>query len=421
MIRIDRTRPRGVHPLVLGLVGLAAVAAAAAWGQGTPSGEVGPLALGASVEGVLAGIQGRETVVFHTYVVTIPPGTGQVTVRVEGFGSDVDLALKLGAPITAYADVDHLDTSADPNPSHTIAAPAAGPLYVDVMNLLPAPARYRLTVTAAPAAAAGIAKAPPIPTPGTVDPLLGTFEGDDLRVVVMGGDGNYAGELVMLRTGRRLPFGARGGDGRLTGAFVAEGARFPFTAELAGASLTIASDGAAYVTRRLAAAPDPVLAEGAHAVLTRDNALAFVEALAFSLAEVGYEITLTDADRQELLRTIAARYADLPQPDQLVLAQSREVWTRVQAHWPQATADERQEFFLAVFVLAFGEETVLQALQEADVNGGGGACASIDACMATYAPEAYADAAAAQGCWAAAGCASYDPQFDTYSYESWDY
>lgn len=426
MIPVDRTRSRRDRPLAVALALLLVATGVPAWAQGTPSGEYGALALGGSAEGVLAGIQGLETVVFHTYVVTIPPDSGPVSVWVEGFGSDVDLALNLGAPIHAYADADHLDTSTDPNPSHTIEAPVAGPLYVDVMNLLPTPARYRLTVTAAPAGdAPGKGKAAPRPLPRGDDPLLGTFEGHDLRVTVMGGDGNYTGELVPLLSGQRYPFGANGGDGRLTGAFLADGTRFRFAAELAGDTLTVTSDGAVYVTQRLAAANDPVLAEGEHAILTRDNALAFIEALEFSLVEVGYQIALTDADRLELLQAMADRYVILPQPDQVVLARSREVWTRVRTHWPEATADEREEFHIAVFVLAFGEEAVLQALQEARESraggGGGGACDTIDACMATFAPDAYADATAAQGCWAAAGCESYDPQFDEYTYDSYTY
>lgn len=424
MTPVDRTRPRRDRSLALALALLLVATGHPAWAQGTPSGEYGALALGGSVEGVLAGIQERETIVFHTYVVTIPPGSGPVTVRVEGFGSDIDLALNLGTPIFAYADADHLDTSTDPDPRHTIAAPVAGPLYVDVMNLEPAPARYRLTVTTEPdERSPGLGKAKPRAATGAGDPLLGTFEGDDLRITVMGGDGNYAGELILLLAGQRYPFGADGGDGRLAGVFLADGARFRFAAELASDTLTLTSDGAAFVTRRLAAADDPVLAEGEHAILTRGNALAFIEALEFSLVEVGYQIALTDADRLALVEAIAERYALLPQPDQVVLARSREVWTRIRAHWPRSTADEREEFFLAVFVLAFGEDEVLKALQEARANGGGGgggACDSIDSCMATYAPDAYADATAAQGCWAAAGCESYDPQFDTYTYESWE-
>jgi hypothetical protein len=420
MISVDRTRSRRGRLPALAFALLLAAIGVHAWAQGTPSGEYGALALGGSVEGVLVGIQGRETVVFHTYVVTIPPGSGPVTVRVEGFGSYVDLAPNLGTSITAQAHADHLDTSSDPNPRHTIEAPVAGPLYVDVMNLMPTSARYRLTVSGAPAATEPGLGEPP--TTGTGDPLVGTFEGDDLRVTVMGSGGNYTGELVLLRSGHRYPFGADGGDGRLTGAFLADGARFRFAAELAGDTLTLTSDGAVFVTQRLAAADDPVLAQGDHAILTRDNALAFIEALEFSLVEVGYPIALTDVDRLELLGVVADRYAVLPQPDQVVLARSREVWNRVQLHWPEANADEREEFLIAVFVLAFGEEAVLKALQEAKGSGGGGgACDTIDTCMATFAPEAYADATAAQGCWASAGCESYDPQFDEYTYESYGY
>ena len=61
----------GLSALVLALALVTSVAA-----QGAPSGEHGSLALGGSVEATLAPVQGEELVVYHTYVVTIPPGSG---------------------------------------------------------------------------------------------------------------------------------------------------------------------------------------------------------------------------------------------------------------------------------------------------------------------------------------------------------
>lgn len=424
------------------------VATAAA--QGSPSGEYGSLPLGGSVEGTLAPVQGEELVVYHSYVVTIPPGSGPVTVSVEGFGSDIDLALRLGAPIVDYGDVDFLDVSDDPDPSHTIAVPAAGPLYVDVLNLLPAPARYRLSVIAAPAPAT---PTPANPLAAPSDPLLGTFAGDGLQVRVSGAEGGYQGELTLA--GQVYPFEASAIAGRLEGSFTSGSSSFAFTAVLVGDTLTLTSGGASYVTLRVPEAPvaplnplgapapagspdgtsasaphDPVLAHGSAATLTRDNALAFIEALVFSLAQVGFDQGVSDLEQRQLLEAIAQNYAALPPSDQAVLAQARQVWSRVQANWSAAGEQERTEFVLGVFVLAFGEEAVQQAIGSAPAHrsaaggasagGAGSACGTIDECMSRYAPEAYQDTINAQGCWAAAGCESYDPIDNSFTYDSFD-
>ncbi len=147
-----RTTRRRALDLATILVATAVLASTSA--QGMPSGEYGELPIGGSVEGTLAPVQGEELVGYHTYVLTIPPGSGPVTVTVEGFASDIDLALKLGSPILDFGDVDHLDVSEEPNPRHTLASPPAGPLYIDVLNLLPTPARYPLSVVAEASAAA---------------------------------------------------------------------------------------------------------------------------------------------------------------------------------------------------------------------------------------------------------------------------
>ncbi len=443
---------------------LALAAGVSASAQGTPSGEYGSLPLGGSVEGTLAPIVGDEVVVYHTYVVTVPAGTRSVTVSVEGLGSDIDLALKLGAPIVDFGDVDHLDLSEEPNPSHTFVSPPAGPLYVDVLNLLPSPARYRLSVVADDPAAATSAPAASAANPlaSTSDPLTGTFEGDGLLVRLDGGVGAYEGVLTLA--GQSYPFEASGGDGYLEGTFFSGGSSFAFSARLAGDTLTLTSGGTTYLTVRASqetgpanplagagaaspavstpaapaapatraapAAPpahDPVLAQGPAATLTQDNALALIEALEFSLAQVGYVYTVSELERQQLLQAIAQNYATLAPAEQTVLAQAREIWTRVQNNWAAAGEDERSEFVLGVFTLAFGEEAVQQAVATSpspgSAGGGGGTglgCDSVDACMSRYTPDAYQDMVNAQGCWAAAGCESYAPVDNSFTYESYD-
>jgi hypothetical protein len=136
-VRPRRSSPPRSTPLAAALL-VAALWAPFAAAQ-TPSGEYGAVPIGGSVEGVLAALVEQGGVVYHTYTVSVP-APGPVTISVEGFGSDLDLALKFGAPILDYRDVDHLDTSEDGNPTFTFQAPAAGVLYVDVLNLLPAAA-----------------------------------------------------------------------------------------------------------------------------------------------------------------------------------------------------------------------------------------------------------------------------------------
>ena len=450
-----RWREAGRRAVCLATILFATALFMAASAQGTPSGEYGALSVDGSAEGTLAPVLGDEVVVYHTYVITIPPGSGPVTVSVEGFGSDIDLALKLGSPILDYGDVDHLDVSEEPNPSHTFTSPPAGPLYVDVLNLLPAPARYRLSVVSeAPAAWPDtVATTPTNPLVAGADPLVGTFGGDGLRVRLAGSAGVYEGELTLA--GASYPFEASADAGRLEGTFYSAGTAFAFSATLDGDTLTLTSGGSTYVTLRehhdvgpanpltgtgspaptdpapatpAATSPrDAVLAQGSAATLTQDNALAFIEALEFALAQVGYVYTVTELERRQLLEAIAQNYATLPPADQAVLAQAREIWTRVHANWAAAGEPERTEFVLGVFTLAFGEEAVQQAVGTGPAQAARGgsaepgmACGSIDDCMSRYTPEAYQDMVNAQGCWASAGCESYDPADNSFTYESYD-
>lgn len=217
-------------------------------GQAQPSGEFGAIAIGSSVDGAIAAAS-DEALVFHTYWVDVPQSGGDLTIAIDGMGSDLDVALKVGAPIMDYEDVDFIDTTEDPNPIIVIEDVAAGRIYVDVLNLVQQPASYRVTVTA------GV-DAQPIPTPQpdrgsnplAGDPLLGSFEGDGLTVRVQGGNGSYTGELIL--NGDRFAFQATGGNGRLDGSFTSGGQAFPFSATLSGDTLVVASGGGTYRTQR---------------------------------------------------------------------------------------------------------------------------------------------------------------------------
>lgn len=445
-VAVPRRTRRSRAGIALALAWVVLQLAAGTSAQGSPSGDYGSLPLGGSVEGVLAPIATQDGLVYHAYTVSVPRDAGAVTVRVEGFGSDIDLAIRVGAPITDYAEVDHLDVSDDPDPSHILSVPGGGTLYIDVLNLLPAAARYRLTVSAAAAAADANPLAPPPANPfaASADPLLGTFEGDGLRIVVAGGDGSYTGEIAV--SGQAYPFRAFGGPTRVDGTFVSGSSEFAFVAELRGDDLTLASGGATYLLQRQGGGPanplaggspaapptraaDPVIATGAFGTLTHDNALAFVEALEFSLAQAGYAYAVSPAERQQLLQLLGQNYATLEAHEQAVLAQAREVWTRVQANWGSASMVEREEFVLGVFVLAYGEEAVRQAIGGGGAgasgsNAGGGSqdlgCTTFDECASRFAPEAYQNTMNAQSCWASAGCTGYDSQFNSFTFDSYD-
>ena len=416
----------------------------AAFAQGSPSGEYGEVPLNGQVQGTLAPVAEGELVVYHTYTVEIPAGSGPVTIMLESAGADLDLAVNFGRPILDYEDVDHLDITEEASPIYTLTPTGAGLLYVDVMNLLQQPAGYTLTISASQGAAAPGSESNPlggvgdqqVPAP---EPILGSFEGDGLRVRVAGGEGTYSGELVL--GGQSYAFEATGGPAGLSGTFSASGASYPFTASLSGDLLVVESGGGTYRTQRVGAAPaapanplggaasppapagnDAVLVQGSHATLTQDNANAFVEALEFSLQQAGFSGTFTQAERAQILQALAQNYPTLPPSDQAVLAQARDVWTRVQTNWAAATPADQREFVMGVFVLAFGPEAVQQAAQ----GGGGGAgsgigCSNIDDCMSSYAdPQTYQDTMNAQGCWAAAGCSDYDPVDNSFSYDSYD-
>src|SRR5690606_14268379 len=162
----------------------------------------------------------------------------------------------------------------------------------------------------------------------------------------------------------------------------------------------------------------PVIATGAYGSLTQDDAVAFIEALEFVLAQIGYASTFTDAERGQAYQAIAQNYPQLPQTDQVVLSHARDIWERVQAGWSTATLEEQREFAVGVLVLAFGEETVSQ-WAGSSTGQGGGACTTFEDCTGNLVDgQSWGDTFNAQSCWAAAGCNSYDASTGTFDYDS---
>jgi hypothetical protein len=166
--------------------------------------------------------------------------------------------------------------------------------------------------------------------------------------------------------------------------------------------------------------------DGRFGRLTLDNALAFIEAVEFGLAQVGYPYSFSAAERDDLLNSFTAAYPLASEVHQVVLASAREIWTNVQANWPRATESDRRQFVLGVFALFFGEEAVAQwagANPGAGPSGGGGAgraCGTFDECASAYVDErTWTETYNSQGCWAAAGCNDYSPS-SGFTFESYD-
>ncbi|HEX7000447.1 MAG TPA: hypothetical protein VF164_02010 [Trueperaceae bacterium] len=161
-----------------------------------------------------------------------------------------------------------------------------------------------------------------------------------------------------------------------------------------------------------------VIATGAFGSLTQDDAVAFIEALEFVLAQIGYAYTFTDAERGQAYQAIAQNYPQLSQTDQVVLSQARDIWERVRAGWATATLDEQREFAVGVLVLAFGEQTVSQ-WAGSSTGQGGGACTTFEDCTGNLVDgQSWGDTFNAQSCWAAAGCNSFDASTGTFDYDS---
>jgi hypothetical protein len=168
----------------------------------------------------------------------------------------------------------------------------------------------------------------------------------------------------------------------------------------------------------------PVLAVGAHARLSHDAALAFLDALEFVLAQIGAPYVFSDAERRAAIDELARAFPLADREEQLVLADARFIWERVQVNWASATLDDQREFALGVLALAFGEETVAAWVGAAGTHGGGGGggggggCVTFEDCAGAYADgQTWSDTFNTQGCWAAAGCSSYDTSTGTFDYD----
>ena len=155
-----------------------------------------------------------------------------------------------------------------------------------------------------------------------------------------------------------------------------------------------------------------VLAQGAGGALTRDAADAYVEALEFTLAEIGQPTTFEAGARGQIHDAVAAGFADLPVEVQVDLANARPLWTQYRSEWGTLPLQTKQEFAYYILALAYGEQAAGQALglSSGDAGGiGGGYNPSVD--------DMLGNVPGTTDCWGSADCTGYDAGTGTYTFE----
>lgn len=157
-----------------------------------------------------------------------------------------------------------------------------------------------------------------------------------------------------------------------------------------------------------------VLAQGQGGALTVDAVVAYIEALEFSLAQIGQPTQFPQEARMEIAQRMAQAYPSVPVETQQELAQARALWTQYARAWGTLALEQKQEFVYFVLSVYAGEEAAAQAL---GLNAGGGSGAGGDG---TYG-ESYHINPNYEGsdCWASAGCADYTPE-GGYVYEEYN-
>lgn len=158
------------------------------------------------------------------------------------------------------------------------------------------------------------------------------------------------------------------------------------------------------------AAAGEVLAEGSGGDLTRGGADAFVDALQFTLNQLGKPADFDDPSRAQIRDALADHFGGFPPPVQADLANARAIVDHYVHAWPTLGGEERHDFAYTVLAIAFGEQAAADALgmdRDGTGSGGGGAFVLPD----VDAPAPGSD------CWAAAGCSDYDAGTGTYTFE----
>jgi hypothetical protein len=163
-------------------------------------------------------------------------------------------------------------------------------------------------------------------------------------------------------------------------------------------------------------ATSQVLAQGQGGALTVDAVMAYIEALEFSLAQVGQTTRFPQAARADIAQRLAQAYPSIPLVTQRNLAEARAVWTQYARAWGSLTLAQEQEFVFHVLAIYGGKEAAAQALG-LNAGDGAGSGASTDG---SYGESYHIDPNyEGSDCWASAGCAGYTPE-GGYVYEDYN-
>jgi hypothetical protein len=161
------------------------------------------------------------------------------------------------------------------------------------------------------------------------------------------------------------------------------------------------------------AADSDVLAQGPGGAFTRDAANAYIEALEFTLSEIGQPTTFDAGQRGQIHGALAAGFPNLPAEVQVDLVNARPLWTQYRAAWGTLAPQAKQEFVHYILALAYGEQVAANALGlntgDAEESGGGDYRPSVDDLLGSV--------PGTTDCWGSAGCTGYDPGTGTYTYE----
>ena len=106
--------------------------------------------------------------------------------------------------------------------------------------------------------------------------------------------------------------------------------------------------------------------------LTQDNLDAYLDALDFSLAQVGQTAKLTAAQRTQIAAGLGAGFAKLKPVEQQALVTARAAWTATQARWATMSPAEQKAFVSDVLTIGVGEAKAKELLGGGGSASGGG-------------------------------------------------
>ena len=162
--------------------------------------------------------------------------------------------------------------------------------------------------------------------------------------------------------------------------------------------------------------PNQVIARGLGGELTVDAVNAYIEALEFSLAQVGQPTRFDPNMRIQIAQGLIQMFPMASMEIQANLVQARAIWMQHAQSWNGLAFQQKQEFVYEVLSVYLGEQVAANAVS---LNTGGaqqGAAAGGNA----YTPNDVVPNYSGEGCWAAAGCVEHNADDDSYTYEEYD-